>query len=152
MRIDLTLPMPAETFIPHRLPMRLVENLLSYGDAAGTVESLPSADGVLTGLDGALDEVALVELLAQSYAVIKGYDDLLNDKEISQGYLVGVKKLRITGRARAGERLLVRIKTIGSFEGFAVAEGEIARAEEIIATGTIKLWIVGTGSAAGGTA
>jgi 3-hydroxyacyl-[acyl-carrier-protein] dehydratase len=152
MRIDLTLPMPAETFIPHRLPMRLVENLLSYGDAAGTVESLPAADGVLTGSDGVLDEVALVELLAQSYAVIKGYDDLLNDKEISQGYLVGVKKLRITGRARAGERLLVRIKTIGSFEGFAVAEGEIERAEEIIATGTIKLWIVGAGAAAGGVA
>jgi 3-hydroxyacyl-[acyl-carrier-protein] dehydratase len=152
MTIDLTLPLPAETFIPHRLPMRLVETLLSYGDAAGVVEARADADGILIDSDGALDEVALVEMLAQGYAVIKGYDDLLQGKEISRGYLVGVKKLSLTGRARAGETLLVRIRTIGSFEGFAVAEGEIERAGETIASGTLKLWITAAGSAAGGEA
>jgi 3-hydroxyacyl-[acyl-carrier-protein] dehydratase len=152
MMIDLSLPMPAETFIPHRPPMRLVETLLSCSDAAGLVEARPAVDGILSGPDGALDEAALVEMLAQGYAVIKGYDDLLQGKEISNGYLVGVKKLRITGRARAGERLLVRIRTVGSFEGFAVAEGEIERDQETIASGTLKLWIVGSESASGGAA
>ena len=152
MTIDLTLPMPAEQLIPHRLPMRLVETLISYGNAAGLVEARPTADGILVDTDGALDEVALVELLAQGYAVIKGYDDLVNGKEISKGYLVGVRKLRITGRARAGNRLLVRISTVGSFEGFAVAEGEIDCAGDIIASGTIKLWIVGEDSRSGGAA
>jgi len=152
MKIDLTLPMPAETFIPHRPPMRLVETLVSYGDAAGLIEARPAADGILVDADGAMDEVALVELLAQGYAVIKGYHDLLHGKEISKGYLVGVRKLAVTGRARAGERLLVRIRTVGSFEGFAVAEGEVERAGAIIASGTIKLWIVGADSAAGGAA
>jgi len=152
MKIDLTLPLPAEMFIPHRPPMRLVENLISYEAASGLVEARTDADGILVDADGVMDEVVLVELLAQGYAVIKGYDDLLNGKEISKGYLVGVRKLRITGRARAGELLLVRIRTIGSFEGFAVAEGEVVRAEEIIASGTIKLWIVGVGAAAAGGA
>ena len=152
MKFDLTLPMPAEALIPHRPPMRLVESLLSYGDAVGVVEALPVAGGVLIDTDGALDEVALVELMAQGYAVIKGYDDRLQGKEISKGYLVGVRKLRITGQAHAGERLLVRIRTVGSFEGFAVAEGEIERAGEVLASGTIKLWIVGAGSTAGGMA
>ena len=152
MKIDMTLPMPAETFIPHRPPMRLVETLISCGEAAGLIEARNCPDGVLADSDGALDEVALVELLAQGYAVIKGYDDLSQGREVSKGYLVGVRKLRITGRARAGERLLVHIRTVGSFEGFAVAEGEVERAGEIIASGTIKLWIAAEGSAAGGAA
>jgi len=150
MKIDLTLPMPAETFIPHRLPMRLVDTLLSWAGTSAEIEAVPGADCILVGADGTLDQTALVELMAQSYAVVRGYDDLLHDNEISEGYLVGVRKFQVTGRARAGERLLVRINTVGTFEGFAVADGEIEREGEIIAKGTIKLWIVN--QAAGGHA
>lgn len=143
-----TLPMPAAAFIPHRPPMQLVDTLISFSDAAAVVEATPSADCILISENGALDETALVELLAQGYAVVKGYEDTQAGEEISEGYLVGVRKLRITGQARAGERLLINIRTVGRFEGFAVAEGEIVRAEETIASGTIKLWIVNAGGGA----
>jgi predicted hotdog family 3-hydroxylacyl-ACP dehydratase len=103
---------------------------------------------ILVNADGTLDAVALVELLAQGYAVIKGYDDRRQGKEVSEGYLVGVRKFRVTGQARAGEQLLIRIRTVGSFEGFAVVDGEIENAIETIATGTIKLWIVDAGGGA----
>jgi predicted hotdog family 3-hydroxylacyl-ACP dehydratase len=148
MKNDLTLPLPAERFIPHRPPMRLVETLISCDDAVGVVEATLATDSLLVADDGTLDAVAFVELLAQGYAVIKGYDDRRQGKEISEGYLVGVRKMRITGRARAGEQLLIRIRTIGSFEGFAVVEGEIENASEIIASGTLKLWIVSAGRGA----
>ncbi len=140
--------MPAAAFIPHRPPMQLVDTLIAYADAGGVVEARPAADCILVDSNGILDEAAFVELLAQGYAVIKGYDDTLQGKEISEGYLVGTRKLCITGIARAGERLLINIRTVGSFEGFAVAEGEIMRDEETIASGSIKLWIVGGGEAA----
>jgi len=146
---DLTLPMPAETFIPHRLPMRLVDTLLSYGDLSGVVEATVRPDSSLVNGAGKLDEVALVELVAQSYAVIKGYDDVSRGRKISEGFLVGVKRFRIAGEAQAGERLLVKISTVGSFEGFAVAEGEVERAGSIVASGTIKLWITGDASEGG---
>lgn len=152
MNKDLTLPTPAEAFIPHRAPMRLVDTLLSWKDGTGEIEAIPGPDCILVDSDGTLDEAGLIELVAQGYAVVKGYDDLLQGKEISEGYLVGVRKFRITGRARAGERLLVRIRTVGSFEAFAVAEGEIERAGEIIASGTIKLWVVNEATAPGGNA
>lgn len=148
MKHDLKLPLPAEAFIPHRRPMRLVDTLISCSGSAGVVESNVAADCVLVDAAGFLDEAAFVELLAQGYAVIKGYDDTLNDKEISEGYLVGARKMRITGRAHAGDRLLISIRTVGSFEGFAVAEGEIMHGDETIASGSIKLWIVNEGGAA----
>lgn len=121
--------------------MRLVETLISCAGLAGVVEAIPAAGGVLTDGDGVLNEVALVELLAQGYAVVKGYHDLSRGKGISKGYLVGIRKLRITGMARAGDRLLVHIGTVGSFEGFTVAEGKVERGEVTIASGTLKLWI-----------
>lgn len=152
MKIDLKLPLAAEALIPHRLPMRLVETLVSYGDAAGEIEACPGVDCILAGTDGSLDEVALLELMAQGYAVIKGYDDLLHGKEVSEGYLVGAKKFRVSGLARAADPLLVRIATIGSFEGFAVVAAEIEQAGKIIASGTIKLWIVNQANTSGGNA
>jgi predicted hotdog family 3-hydroxylacyl-ACP dehydratase len=142
MNLDFTLPMPADAFIPHRPPMQLVDTLLSFDNAAGVVEAIPKQDCLLVNREGELDPVALVELLAQGYATIKGYADLSSGGEISEGFLVGVRKFRITGTARVGDRLLIKIRTIGSFEGFAVAEGEIERDGEVIAGGSIKLWIV----------
>lgn len=147
MKNTLTLPLSAEAFIPHRPPMRLVDTLVSCDGGTGVVESNIAADCILVDATGVLEEAALVELLAQGYAVIKGYDDTLHGKEISEGYLVGARKMRIIGRAYAGDRLLIRISTIGSFEGFAVAEGEIVRGDETIARGSIKLWIVSEGGA-----
>ena len=147
MKKALTLPIAAEAFIPHRTPMRLVDTLISHGDTGGVVQANPTADSVLVDGDGVLDGAAFVELLAQSYAVIKGYDDTLHGRDISEGYLVGVRKMKISGRAYAGDQLLISISTVGSFEGFAVAEGEIVRGDETIASGSIKLWIVGTGRA-----
>lgn len=148
MNNNLTLPQPAEKFIPHRLPMRLVDTLVSFEDASGVIEARPTAGSVLVDADGFLDAAALVELLAQGYAVIKGYADVQQGEEISKGYLVGIRKLHISGRARRGDRLIIQIRTIGSFEGFAVAEGEVVRDDEIIANGSIKLWIVDAGRTA----
>jgi 3-hydroxyacyl-[acyl-carrier-protein] dehydratase len=141
MNNDLSLPQPAERFIPHRAAMRLIDTLISRSETTGVIDATPGADCLLVAADGFLDEAALVELMAQGYAAIRGYDDLVQGREISEGYLVGVRKFRVAARARAGQRLLVRIRTVGSFEAFAVAEGEIERDGETIACGTIKLWI-----------
>lgn len=137
--------MPAANLIPHRPPMQLLDTLISCADAAGVIETTLSVNSILANLDGTLDEVTLVELLAQSYAVIKGYDDMLHGNEIKKGFLVGIRKLRITGRASVGEKLQIHIRTVGSFEGFAVAEGEVISTGKTIASGSIKLWIVDGG-------
>jgi 3-hydroxyacyl-[acyl-carrier-protein] dehydratase len=149
---SLTLPLPAKELIPHRPPMRLVDTLISWDGTTGEVEANPGADCILVGTEGTLDAAALVELLAQGYATVKGYDDLLQGKEVSEGYLVGIRRFKAEGIARAGERLVVRIRTVGTFEGFAVADGEIECNSNVIASGTVKLWVVNDGAKAGGTA
>lgn len=138
---ELTLPMPAEKLIPHRPPMRLVETLLSAQGDAAVVTATVAADGPLTGESGRLEGVGLVEMLAQAYAAFQGYEDRRRGDPVRQGFLVGVRGMRLYGEALAGDRLEIRVRTLAQLEGFALAEGEIWRGTERLAAGSIKLWI-----------
>ncbi len=135
------LPMPAESLIPHRPPMRLVDTLLSREEGNGVTESCLPADAPMADGRGALDEVLFVELIAQSYAAIKGHIDLCDGKPPGKGYLVGIGGMKITGGAFAGDLLRTSVRTVGSFAGFAVIEGVVTRGTGIVASGTMKLWI-----------
>jgi predicted hotdog family 3-hydroxylacyl-ACP dehydratase len=138
--------MEASLLIPHRVPMRLVDTLLSVNDGCAVTESLFPQTAMMADGDGRIDEVAFVELIAQSYAAFKGYLDRMGDKPPGEGFLVGIRHLEITGKAYAGDRLLTSLRTITSFGGFAVVEGSVTRGDETVASGVIKLWIVEDGT------
>jgi predicted hotdog family 3-hydroxylacyl-ACP dehydratase len=137
--------MAAERLIPHRTPMRLVDTLLSVHEGCGVTESVLPRTSMMADGEGRLDEVAFMEMIAQSFAAYKGYLDLVEGKPAGEGFLVGVRHLEVTGRAYAGDRLLTSIRTVTAFGGFAVVEGSVARGDETIASGIIKLWLVEDG-------
>ena len=137
--------MAASLLIPHRTPMRLVDTLLSVQEGCGVTESVLPRTSIMADGEGRLDEVAFMEMIAQSYAALKGYMDLVDGKPAGEGFLVGVRHLEITRRAYAGDRLLTSIRTVTSIGGFAVVEGSVTRGDETIASGIIKLWLVEDG-------
>jgi len=137
--------MAAELLIPHRTPMRLVDTLLSVHEGCGVTESVLPRTSMMADGDGRLDDVAFMEMIAQSYAAMKGYMDLVEGKSAGEGFLVGVRRLEITGRAYAGDRLLTSIRTGTTFGGFAVVEGSVTRGDETVASGIIKLWLAEDG-------
>jgi predicted hotdog family 3-hydroxylacyl-ACP dehydratase len=137
--------MPASLLIPHRTPMRLVDTLLSVHEGGGVTESVLPPTSMMADGEGRLDEVTFMEMIAQSYAAFKGYMDRVEGKPAGGGFLVGVRRLEVTGRAYAGDRLLTSIRTGASFGGFAVVEGCVTRGDESVASGTIKLWLVEDG-------
>jgi predicted hotdog family 3-hydroxylacyl-ACP dehydratase len=139
--MGITLPLAAEELIPHRLPMRLVDRLLEIDGKNGVVEAHIAADCPLVSAAGRLEDVALTELLAQAYAAVKGYADLLESRPVKQGFLVGIKKSVKLLPAQAGDRLSIKINTLAELEEFAVAEGEIWRGNELLARGEIKVWV-----------
>jgi predicted hotdog family 3-hydroxylacyl-ACP dehydratase len=137
--------MPASLLIPHRTPMRLVDTLLSVHEGCGVTETVLPRTSMMADGEGKLHEVAFMEMIAQSYAAFNGYRDLVEGKPPGEGFLVGVRRLEITGRAYAGDRLLTSIRTVASFGGFAVVEGSVTRGDETVASGIIKLWLVENG-------
>lgn len=139
--MPITLPLEAEKLIPHRLPMRMVDRLLEIDGKNGVVETLVAADCPLVATDGSLEDVALIELLAQAYAAVKGYCDLLDNNPEKQGFLVGVRNVHRLISAQSGDHLMIHIKTLAEIDDFAVAQGEIWRGKELLAKGEIKVWV-----------
>lgn len=139
--MKLSLPMPAESLIPHRPPMRLVDELVIWGVEGGEVTARATADSPFAAADGRLEAVALVELLAQAYATLHGYEDRCQGRPPKMGFLVGSRSVRIEQEARVGDELRVTIRTVAELEGFALAEGEVRRGADLIAAGSLKLWI-----------
>jgi predicted hotdog family 3-hydroxylacyl-ACP dehydratase len=134
--------MAAERLIPHRAPMRLVDTLVSVNDGCAVAESVLPRSAIMADGEGKIDEVAFVELIAQSYAAFRGYMDRMDGKPPIEGFLVGVRDLAVAGRAYAGDRLLTSIRTVAAIGGFAVVEGAVTRGDETLASGTLKLWHV----------
>ena len=134
--------MAAEHLLPHRAPMRLVDTLVSVNDGCAVAESILPRSTMMADGEGKIDEVAFMELIAQSYATFKGYMARMNGKPPGEGFLVGVRTLEVTGRAYAGDRLLTSIRTVAALGGFAVVEGSVTRGDETLASGTLKLWLV----------
>jgi predicted hotdog family 3-hydroxylacyl-ACP dehydratase len=145
MRPEYALPMAASLLIPHRTPMRLVDTLLSVHAGGGVTESVLPRTSMMADGGGRLDEVAFMEMIAQSYAAFRGYMDLVEGKPAGGGFLVGVRRLEVTGRAYAGDRLLTSVRTGTSFGGFAVVLGSVTRGDEAVASGIIKLWLAEDG-------
>lgn len=129
--------------MPHRKPMRLVERILAVCGENVTVEALVTQGDLFCDPNGKLSPAALIELLAQSYAAFNGYISLAAGKTPSMGFLVSIKKVEMIGQARAGDRLRVEVCSGGSFGEFTLVQGEVFRGEELIAKGSLQLWIKG---------
>lgn len=138
---DLQLPIPTEQLLPHRPPMLLVDQLVRYEPGGGSVSANVRHGDLFVDTQGQLADVALVELVAQGYAAIKGYEDTLNQLPVKQGYLVGSRKVTVHRSVKVGEQLMIEISTSGLLEGFSVVDGLIKSGEDVVAEGSIKLWI-----------
>jgi predicted hotdog family 3-hydroxylacyl-ACP dehydratase len=137
----LPLPYPAEELVPHRLPLRQVETLVRVEGRDGSVAATVAADSPLVDEAGVLEGVAMVELIAQGYAALKGYLDRSENKPVREGFLVGVKKLELHGAARSGDQLRIEIHTLAELNDFAITAGEVWRNDVLLASGELKVWI-----------
>lgn len=141
MNPDLLLPMPAEKLVPHRPPLCLIRRLLEFSGQKGIVESVIEPDNIFLDHYGFLPSLLLVELIAQASAAVKGYDDLRLGKDIKKGFLVDIREIHFLGRCFKGDTLLIRIEILRTISGFSVVYGEVERKGDIIASGTLKLWV-----------
>ncbi|MBI9080489.1 MAG: radical SAM protein [Pseudodesulfovibrio sp.] len=135
------LPLPACKVIPHRDSMLLIDTLVTSMQGQGRAETTRPATCIASEASSVLTPLIFVELIAQTYAAVKGWEIAQAGKEFPIGYLVGVQKFEILKPAHAGDRLVIDVSTVGEFEGFAIVAGTILNKDEILATGKIKLWV-----------
>jgi len=141
-RIDeiIHLPFDAALFAPQKNPMLLIDTLVSVGDGAAVAETRIRAENAFVDDSGLLDSTAYLEMLAQTVAVTNGFKTHGRSDSAACGLLLGTKNLHINGVARVDDLLTLSIQHAASFGPYSIFTGTVARGEEILATGELKVW------------
>ena len=128
----------AETVIPHRPPMRLIDTLDAWSEEAAQA-SVVFDPAHLAVDDGRVTEAALVECLAQTVAAMEGARAAAAGTGGQLGMLCGVADFTVLRRPRAGERLEIRVRAEKRLGTMLLAAGEVWCNGSVAASGALKL-------------
>jgi len=142
------LPLLARELIPHRETMLLVGHLLSYDrkQGSGRISACLSPETIfcdcgVDGTDNFLEEVVVLEMMAQSYACLRGYEDRLAGCPPSLGFLVGVRHFTSHRRVKVGTELTIEVATTIQIDDFFIAAAVVKFGSEEVAAAELKIWV-----------
>jgi radical SAM protein with 4Fe4S-binding SPASM domain len=136
-----SLPVPVTGLIPHGKSMQMIDQIVQIGERETHTTFAITPECILVDQDGRLDELAYVEMIAQSFAASHGYHLSIEQRRTHRGLLLGAKDLIVHGEARTGDVLTVHLRKVTRFGAFGVVEGSIYRQDgKLVATGQIKIW------------
>ena len=128
-----------EKLIPHRLPMRLVEEIVRVDESSAEIAAVVR-DTWPTVADGQARTLVLIELIAQSAAVLQGWKER-HDKEMGEGgLLVGIHSaIPSQPSIPVGTRLVCQVRISHGATNYLAFEGEVRDAASVVwLTGAIQ--------------
>lgn len=133
----------ASLYVPHQGAMLLVDTIVAHHDESGTVETTFTPDSMFADADGIIQPLVFVELLAQGFAALNGYTNVIQGAEEQKGFLVGVKDIRFydTHPVTVGMKLTAKLKVNVRFDDFAMVHGSLSHGVTLLMDGTLKLYI-----------
>jgi radical SAM protein with 4Fe4S-binding SPASM domain len=136
-----SLPSGPEKLIPHGKSIRMIDQLVQVGERFAQTGFIIKPDSLFVDASGRLDELAYIEMIAQSFAACHGFQLFGEERLAHQGLLLGARDFLITGEARVGDRLTIRVSKVTRFGDFGIVNGEVHHEDgRLIATGQIKIW------------
>ena len=136
------LPYPAEKLIPHRPPMLLIDQLVQRSDDRITATATTSFGGKLLFQvpKGQPSAELFIEIIAQTAAASKGFDDLTDDKQPKAGFLVGLDEFLIKDIPIPEAPLISEIKEVFKLGNITIFKGKLFCNEQLLASGKIQVW------------
>ena len=130
------MPLPnvdIESLIPHRDRIKMISAVLEIMPESAVAEAVVKPDWPLC--DGKMvNPIALIEIIAQTAAVIDGYKRKKQGKLGGKGWLVGVKNAQFNiAEIPVGTHLIASVGNSYSFDNYSVITGTIKAGEKILA-------------------
>ena len=125
------------SLIPQRPPMVMVDALLSYTATTGAAGLTIAADNLFVQ-NGQLQEAGVVEHIAQSIALHKGYYYYQQHQPAPMGYIGSIKRMSIYVLPQVGVNLTTELSIIQEFMGVTLVKVRTTVGEELIAEGEMK--------------
>lgn len=139
-----------ESWIPHRLPMVWIDEVVSADGAGGECRVVLRADGHCMGPGGVVRPSSLIEWIAQGYAFVRAAQSKLQlinaDMKPKRAFLVAITNarfeyLKTPGVLEGAKTLRVRVRNERDFGPLSLVEGSVlAETGEILATAKIKVY------------
>ena len=126
--------------------MRLIEQLLAVDGPNGRAEARIRDNPLFVTPGGRLDPAAHLELIAQTFAAVKGWREQALGIPPQTGYLVGADGLLISGAPRIGDLLTVTMDETERIGSLVAVQGRSYRGDQLLARGRLKLWLDPSGS------
>lgn len=130
-----------EQLLPHRTPMRWVEELIACTDttATATVRFTPEHFAVA---NGRVIEAALIECMAQTVAAALGQRMQAGGKPAAanHGMLAAVSNFKILKAPPLDQGLHVEVAEVKRLGPMLMIAGKIAHGTDLIATGDLSLY------------
>lgn len=117
-----SLPCDAQQWIPHRPPITMVKQLLEFGEWS-KVETVIEPDNRFLR-NGLLDPEVIPEIVAQSCAVITGFE--LNDHQV-KGMLTGMRAVEFLEDIRSGDRLFIEVRETSKIDNYYTLDFKVTR-------------------------
>ncbi len=133
------LPVPAENFLPHERPMRLVDSIISVGERCAVIGASVNQEIPFFSDEEGLDDAVYLEMIAQAVAALNGFEKHAEGK--TEGYLLGAKNLEImNNNLSAGDYLLIELQKVAKLEEFGILQGLIRKDGQLVARGEITVY------------
>jgi len=129
-----------DALVPHRRPLRLIDEILAVDGDTATTAAVVTPDWP-TFSSGAAHPLVMIELVAQTAAVIGGYKALTSPSPIHvrTGMLVGIKQAVFgVDDLPGGTRLVIQATTQAILENFKEISGIVKIDDTIVGEMTLQ--------------
>ena len=133
---------PVSTLIPHKGPMRLVDEILSAQPQDSRVKSFIGENHLFLRKDGTLMPEAFAEIIAQSFAACEAQRrEWAGLDTEGGGYLTAVREFEIFSKARLNDTLITKVIQKDDFMDTRIVEGEVFCGTEKLARATVYIFM-----------
>lgn len=127
-------------YIPQREPMIMVDRLLSHEDRKSVSGFEILADNVFVNL-GLFTEAGLLENMAQTAALSKGFEVIEKGEVPPLGFIGAVKSLKVHQLPKVGQVLETEINIKHEVLNASIVEAQVFCHSEIIASCELKIFL-----------
>ncbi len=122
-----------ESLIPHRDRIKMINEVLEITPESAVAGAVVNSSWPLCN-GNTVSPIVLIEVVAQTGAVIDGYKRKMQGKSGGKGWLVGVKDARFNvAEVSVGTHLVASVGNSYTFDNYSVITGTVKAGEEILA-------------------
>ena len=127
-----------EDFIPHREPMRLINEVYELKEYSGVTGAVVKSTWPLCDGDS-VDSLVLIEAIGQTFALADGYNNKKKGKAIGNGWIVGIKSAEFKqSRIPVGTEIIISVKHRYSMDSYGVIDGSVKAGDDVLVVAVIQ--------------